>query len=224
MPTQTVELFGDLSCPWCYLGFRRLRRLQRERSLRVRWRPFLLNPHLPPEGVERHAYGARKFGSAEAARRLDQRLATLGEREGIAFAFDRMRRISSTVAAQGLLLEAQRRGVAETMLERLFAAYFVDGRDLGEAALLRDLAAQLGLSWDWPGGRAPPPGSRAVLESHRQACDAGISGVPLLVFDAGLSIAGAQPLEALRGIADLAAMRARQEGAAVARSYGRQAS
>lgn len=224
MTALAVELVGDLSCPWCYLGYRRLRRLQQERSLHLFWRPFLLNPHLPPEGVERLAYRARKFGSPEAARRLDRRLTALGEHEGIAFAFDSMPRTSWTVAAHGLLLQAQRRGIAERLLERLFAAYFVEGRDLGDPLLLQQLAAQAGLTWSWPGGDAPPPDSRTVLELHQQACDAGISGVPLFVFDAGLSIAGAQPLEALRGVADLAAMRGHVDPVISTAAYGRQAS
>lgn len=206
MSPLSVELVGDLSCPWCYLGFRRLRRLQQERPLRLVWRPFLLNPHLPPEGIERQLYRARKFGSPEAARRLDRRLAALGEEEGVAFAFDSMARTSWTVAAHGLVLHSQRHGEIEDLLERLFAAYFVDARDLADAGLLDSLARQAASSWAWSGGRAPPPSSRAVLESHQQACDAGVSGVPTFIFARAFSIAGAQPVESLRGVADLAAL------------------
>lgn len=221
-----VELVADLTCPWCYLGFRRLRRLQGERGLRLVWRPFLLNPHLPPSGVERQLYRARKFGSEEAARRLDRRLLALGSQEGIGFAFERITRTSWTVAAHGLVLEAQRRKVAESIIERLFAAYFAHGRDLADPRLLEAVAASAGLAWAWPGGDAPPPGQAAVTAAHREAAEAGVSGVPLFRFGNAFSIAGAQPLEALRAVADLAAMRSPGATAAPASlaSQGRQGS
>ncbi len=204
---RSVEIVADLTCPWCYLGFRRLRRLQDARGLRLVWRPFLLNPHLPPGGVERQLYRARKFGSEEAARRLDRRLFALGSQEGISFAFERISRISWTVAAHGLVLEAQRRRVAELIVERLFAAYFVQGRDLADPRLLEALAISAGLAWKWPGGAEPPPGQAAVTAAHREATEAGVTGVPLFRFAGAFSIAGAQPLEALRAVADLATMR-----------------
>jgi predicted DsbA family dithiol-disulfide isomerase len=222
----TVELVADLTCPWCYLGFRRLRRLQGERGLRLIWRPFLLNPHLPPSGVERQLYRARKFGSEEAARRLDRRLLALGSQEGISFVFERITRTSWTVAAHGLVLEAQRRKVAEAIIERLFAAYFVHGRDLADPRLLEAVATSAGLAWAWQGGDAPPPGQAAVTAAHREAAEAGVNGVPLFRFGSVFSIAGAQPLEALRAVADLAAMRSPGATAAAASpaTQGRQGS
>jgi predicted DsbA family dithiol-disulfide isomerase len=214
-----VELVADLSCPWCYVGFRRLRRLQQEASLVLVWRPFLLNPFMPPEGMERRLYRARKFGSVEAGRRLDRRLAEIGAQDGIAFAFERIARTPQTVAAQSLLLEAQRRGLVELMAERLFAAMFTQGRDIGDMRELLAEARHLGLDWSGPAGAA------AVLASHERAVAAGTTGVPLFVFRPGLSIAGAQSLETLRAMLDLARYRLRAEAAHdAATAQGRQAS
>jgi predicted DsbA family dithiol-disulfide isomerase len=222
--TPSVELIADLSCPWCYIAFRRLRRLQQEASLVLVWRPFLLNPFLPAEGMERRLYRARKFGSIEASRRLDRRLAEVGEQDGIAFDFERIARTPQTIAAQGLLLEAQRRGVAELAAERLFAAMFAQGRDIGDHRELLLEARHLGLDWAEPAPGAAPPNAAAVTASHDRACAAGISGVPLLVFRPGLSIAGAQSLEALRAMRDLARYRLRAEATPAPSFQGRQAS
>lgn len=217
--TPAVELLADLSCPWCYVAFRRIRRLQHEASLVLIWRPFLLNPFLPAEGMPRDLYRTRKFGSLEASRRLDRRLAEVGEREGIAFAFERIARTPQTIAAHGLLLTAQRRGLAELAAERLFAAMFTQGRDIGDPDELAVEARHLGLDWRPPHPGTAPAHAAAVIASHDRACAAGISGVPLLSFRPGLSIAGAQSLEALRAMLDLARYRLRAEAA-----QGRQAS
>lgn len=192
---------ADLACPWCYLGFRRLRRLQREAPLRLRWRPFLLEPRQPAEGVGRGR--ARRPGSTEAARRQERRLTELGAGEGIAFAFARIRRTPRTVAAHALLLEAERHGRLEPAVERLFAAHFTAGQDIGDPALLVAEARHLGL--------AAALDEAAVLDSHARAVAAGITGVPLFRFLPGLSIAGAQPVESLAAMLELAALRLRAE-------------
>lgn len=217
--TPSVELLADLSCPWCYVAFRRIRRLQLETSLVLAWRPFLLNPFLPAEGMERGLYRTRKFGSLEASRRLDRRLVEIGEQEGIAFAFERIARTPQTITAHGLLLAAQRRGLVELAAERLFAAMFTQGRDIGDPNELASEARHLGLEWRAGEPGAAPAHAAAVIASHDRACAAGISGVPLLTFRPGLSIAGAQSLEAMRAMLDLARYRLRAEAA-----QGRQAS
>jgi predicted DsbA family dithiol-disulfide isomerase len=195
-----VELIADLACPWCYLGFRRLRRLQREAGLLIRWAPFLLDPWLPPEGIECRAWRARRLGSREAAERQERRLIELGKAEGLSFDFARIRRTPRTVAAHALLLQAQRRGLVELAAERLFAAFLAEGRDIGDPAVLAAEARALGLE--------PAAGeATAVLEAHGRAVAAGIGGVPLYRFLPGLSIAGAQPLECLRVLLELARMR-----------------
>jgi predicted DsbA family dithiol-disulfide isomerase len=199
-----VELIADIGCPWSYIGFHRLRRLQRESTLRLVWRPFLLNPHLPPEGIERRAYRVRRFGNASAAQRLDRKLIEIGRSEGIAFAFERMSLASPTAAAHGLLLEAQARGLTEQAAELLFAAAFEEGRDLGDPDLLERVAGQLGLHWNWPARTAAIPHGAEVMQSHHAATAAGVTGVPTFLFAGAFSIAGAQPLEALRALNELA--------------------
>ncbi|MFO1068365.1 MAG: DsbA family oxidoreductase [Geminicoccaceae bacterium] len=218
-PLPVVELVADISCPWCYIGFRRLRALQQRQPLRMAWRPFLLNPAMPAEGVDRRAYRLRKFGSIEASRRLDRRVVEVGAEDGIAFALERIQRTPRTVPAHMLLLQAQPRGLLEMMAERLFAAYFVQGRDIGDPRELQREAAALGL--DWAPERDREAREAAVMASHDEACAQGVSGVPLFLFRPGLSVAGAQPPETLAAVLDLARLRQQLEAAS---DQGRQAS
>ncbi|HYI90046.1 MAG TPA: DsbA family protein, partial [Beijerinckiaceae bacterium] len=83
--TLSIDVFSDVICPWCFVGKRRLERALDETGLAltaaIRWLPFELNPGMPPEGMERALYRARKFGSDRAAA-LDRDMTELGRQEG----------------------------------------------------------------------------------------------------------------------------------------------
>jgi predicted DsbA family dithiol-disulfide isomerase len=198
-PGSTVELIADPSCPWCHIGFRRLVRLQQATPLVIRWRPFLLNPYLPAEGIEREAYAGRKFGSPEAGRRLDRRIAEIGRAEGIELAFERIARTPSAIGPHLLLLEAQRQGRLVAGADLVFRTFFADGGDIGDPALLARLADRLSLATP-----TEPLTDAAVLASHRAATASGVNGVPVFVFAGGHTVAGAQPIEVLAAMLDLA--------------------
>ena len=86
--TMRIEVISDPICPWCYIGKRWLERALRARpqeSVEIRWRPFRLNPDMPPAGMARATYLAAKFGGAEQAQRLYARIAEAGAEEGIEF-------------------------------------------------------------------------------------------------------------------------------------------
>ncbi len=86
----SVDVISDVVCPWCYIGKRRLEMAiaAAEVQVSVRWHPFQLNPTMPKEGISRKEYRTRKFGSWERSRELDAKVITVGEAEGIHFAFD----------------------------------------------------------------------------------------------------------------------------------------
>ena len=203
-----VEVVFDLVCPWCFLGVRRLWRALRARpEVRVEliWRPFLLNPDLSPQGVPRHEYLARKFGGEERARRLHGTLSELGRAEGIAFRFERIRRIPHTLDAHRLVRWADRQGSADAMVEALFEAYFSEGVDIGDPAALAGIAARLGL--DGTAARrflAGVTDVEAVHADNLRAHRLGINGVPCFVVAGRHAIAGAQEPEVLERLFDVA--------------------
>jgi predicted DsbA family dithiol-disulfide isomerase len=201
-----IDFVADLACPWCFLGLVRLDRARAMRPdfpVRVRWRPFLLNPQLPPDGMDRAAYVRRKFGgnAAEVYRRLEES----GRADGVAFAFDRMPRTPNTTRAHRLILFAEERGAAEAVIRALFRALFQEGRDVGRPEVLAAIAEHAGLDREevadfLAGDRL----ARDVVAAHQQAERAGIRGVPVFVVEREHAITGAQPPEILADLLDVA--------------------
>jgi predicted DsbA family dithiol-disulfide isomerase len=195
----SISVFSDVICPWCFLGKRRLERaldqLGVRRSAGIRWLPFELNPDMPPEGMERAAYRARKFGEERAAA-LDREMATRGLAEGIHFDFGGMRRTPNTRRAHLFIAHASRQGRGEAAAEALFHAYFEEGRDIGDDAVLGDMAGEMGL--DEAAMRAALDDSallRSVIELEEEARRLGVAGVPFFIVDEAWAVSGAQETE-----------------------------
>lgn len=205
-PPIEVQLIADFACPWCYLGlarFERARAMRPERAIELVWRPFFLNPGLPPDGMDRTAYLRAKFG-AEAGR-VYGRIAESGRADGIRFAFERMRRTPNTLQAHRLALHAAEHGRGEAMIEALFRALFEDGRDIGADDQLAELGQAVGLERDATTEFLAGDALAAdVVALHQRAEKLGVRGVPVFVVDREQVISGAQPPEALVGLFDLA--------------------
>ena len=174
-----------------------------ERPVRVRWRPFFLNPGMPPEGMDRATYLRRKFGSD--ARHVYRRIEDSGRADGVTFAFERMPRTPNTLLAHRLILLAQEQGKADAVVRTLFRALFEDGRDVGRAEVLVEVAEEVGLdpaevSEFLEGDRF----AREVHAAHERAERIGIRGVPVFMVDQEHAITGAQPPEVLAGLLDVA--------------------
>ena len=207
-PRLDIDIAFDLICPWCYLGVRRLRRALRARPdiiPELLWRPFLLNPDIPPNGVSREEFVARKFGGEDRARRLQNALTDLGRAEGIGFRFDLMGRVPSSINAHRLVRYAVREGLGEIMVEALVHAYFADGVDIGDVIRLATVAGRVGLD---------PNAALAFLRSGEEAEAVhtenlrahrlGVNGVPCFIIGGQQAIAGAQEPEVLERLLDVA--------------------
>jgi predicted DsbA family dithiol-disulfide isomerase len=201
-----VDFVADLACPWCYLGLVRLdraRAMRPDREVQVRWRPFFLNPGMPPEGMDRADYLRRKFGGD--ARHVYRRIEDSGRADGVTFAFERMPRTPNTLLAHRLILFAEEQGKADAVIRALFRALFEEGCDVGRADVLAKIAADAGLdprdvSTFLSGDRL----ADEVKAAHARAERIGIRGVPVFVFDHEHAITGAQPPEVLAGLLGLA--------------------
>jgi predicted DsbA family dithiol-disulfide isomerase len=202
-----IDVVSDVVCPWCYIGKRKLEAALGELGRQdaaaepsVRWHPFQLNPDLPPQGIPRKTYLHAKFGGARAAE-VYARVKAVGAEVGIAFDFDRIDIQPNTLAAHRLIAWAQERmdaRLTSDLVERLFQAYFVQGRAIGEPDELAQIASEAGLD---------PAAARAMLAStenlaavsaeDREARDVGINGVPFFIFNGSTALSGAHDPETL---------------------------
>lgn len=192
----TVSVLSDVICPWCFLGKRRLEHALHQLGLRettiVEWLPFELNPDMPAEGIERSVYRAQKFGAVRSAE-LDAQMTELGDREGISFAFDRMQSTPNTRKAHMLIAAARQHGRGDALVEALFRAYFEEGRDVGNEAILLDVADGVGLDRQAALAALKSEQLRSLIVSvEAQAAEMQISGVPFFIVDHQWAVPGAQ--------------------------------
>ena len=198
----TIDIVSDVVCPWCYIGKRRLTqalaRLPAGIAVDVRWRPYELNPGLPREGMDRREYCLRKFGSEEYAAKLYANVAAHAAAEGLSLEYQKIPRTPNTRAAHRLLWLAEREGRQDALVDGLFAAYFVEGRDVGVHGVLADVAEAAGLAREAVlAFLDSPAGEAEVIAEERHAHEAGVQGVPAFFMNGRYVFSGAQPPDAL---------------------------
>jgi len=195
-----VDVVSDVVCPWCFIGKRRLAAaLERahadhpDLTFAVNWHPFQLNPELPAEGVDRRSYLETKFGGPERAAEIYARVRAAGETVAIPFAFERIERQPNTLDAHRLIAWAQARGAGDALVDRLFRAYFLEGRYIGSRAVLADIAGEAGLDRDAAQAMlASDEGIDTIRVLDRRVRELGVSGVPFFIFGDKVAVSGAQ--------------------------------
>jgi predicted DsbA family dithiol-disulfide isomerase len=197
----TVDVISDIICPWCYIGKKRLEKaiaaFDFQPDVRVRWLSFQLNPTMPNEGISRREYRIRKFGSWERSLELDARVATVGETEGIDFAFDRIERTPNTVDGHRLIWLADQQDCQDAIVESLFRSYFSEGRDITDRKTLIDVVADAGLERQLAEAMLNSnEGMDAIKEAEGLSQRHRVDGVPFFIINNKITLSGAQQPEA----------------------------
>ena len=214
-----LDVYSDVICPWCFIGKQHMQRALRMLgdeglAFAVAWRPFQLNPDMPPGGMERDDYRRAKFGSLERSRELDAQVAGAARVAGIEIRHDLMRRTPNTLDAHRLIRLAGGAGRQDAVVDRLFQDYFVEGRDIGDRAVLLAAAASAGLDRTAVEASLGSDEGRAeILAEDAAVRRAGLQGVPTFVLNGQVLFSGAVPAEAFAdGVAKAHAARLRRAG------------
>jgi predicted DsbA family dithiol-disulfide isomerase len=196
-----IDVVSDVVCPWCYLGEKRLEAAlaAESQAVVVRWRPYQLDPTIPPGGLDRAEYMEKKFGRSGRLQAVHDNLSRLGAEAGISFAFDKIKRAPNTLDAHRLIRWASSAGAQQGVVDRLFRAYFVEGRDIGDRRTLREIASECGLDAELVEKLLDEGADvESVRQEIAQAQALGVSGVPFFIFAGRLGVPGAQDVLVLR--------------------------
>ena len=209
-PSLKIDVVSDIVCPWCFIGKRKLEvalaeldKSEPALDVEVRWHPFQLNPDLPADGISRASYVEQKFGGTARAAQIYARVTSAGEAVGIPFRFDRIERQPNTLDGHRLVAWAQRQRDATPLVERLFSAFFLEGRRVDDRGELARVAAESGWSQQEALAMLESRAMHEEIESEsREARDVGIQGVPFFIFNGSIAVSGAQdPARLLEAVA-----------------------
>ena len=203
-----VDIVSDTICPWCYIGKRRFERaldLSGRNDIAISWRPFQLNPDMPPEGMTRDDYVRAKFGGGDRPRQIYQAIAESGREAGIEFQFSKIKRTPNTVLSHRLVHWSAKQERQDEVVAELFRAYFEDGLDVGDLEILVECARRAGLDRELARQfLLSEEGRQEVVASDVYARRLGINGVPCFIVNRKYAVSGAQPPSAFVEVFNLA--------------------
>ncbi|HEY8601077.1 MAG TPA: DsbA family oxidoreductase [Thermomicrobiales bacterium] len=196
-----VEIWSDVVCPFCYIGKRKfegaLAQFAHRDDVEITWHSFQLAPDAPRESTERvDDILAAKFGGDRArAKAMHEHVTREAAAVGLRYDFDRAQQ-TNTFDAHRFSHLAAAHGLQDAAEEKLFAAYFTEGRHIGRPETLREIATEIGL--DPEAVTAMLAGDDYAAEVNADIAEAreiGITGVPFFVIDRQYGVSGAQPTE-----------------------------
>jgi predicted DsbA family dithiol-disulfide isomerase len=195
---MSIEIWSDVMCPFCYIGKRKFEKAlaqfpQRE-SVDIVWKSFQLNPDLvtdPTKNTTAHLAEAKGW-TLDYAKGMTNHVTDLAKKVGLNYDFDKAV-VANSFDAHRFSAFAKTKGLQDAAEERLFAAYFTEGRNTADPATLIELGENIGLN----GAEV-----KAMLDSDAFADDVkreiseaqqlGIRGVPFFLLDKKYGVSGAQ--------------------------------
>jgi predicted DsbA family dithiol-disulfide isomerase len=198
---NTIEIWSDILCPFCYIGKRRfqaaLDTLPQKDQFTVTWRSFELDAGAQRDyDLSIHELLAKKYGrSLEWAKDMNANMEEQGRQLGLEFQMDRIVPTNS-FDAHRLMHLGKSLGLQDAVSEKLFAAYFTEGRHIGEKDTLLAIASEAGLdSLRTKTMLDSDEFAEAVRQDEDEAQLFGLTGVPAFVLNRKYLISGAQPTE-----------------------------
>ncbi len=193
-----IDFVADVVCPWCYLGWRAMMRAieMGETLTQITWRPYMLDPTVPPGGVDRAAYMAAKFPDISRLAGVHETLKAMANELHAPLDLTKITLTPNTVGAHQLIRLARTMGQQDAIVDAVMTAYFAEGRNIGDAEVLCDIGEASGLSrMNVLEALADEGMANAIASEHATAAEAGITGVPFAILNGQMSVAGAQSPE-----------------------------
>lgn len=194
-----LDILSDPICPWCLIGKTHLDRAMEQmpdHPFVVEWHPFQLNPDMPAGGMDRRDYLETKFGGRENAVKVYGQIAQHATEAGIEINFEGIQKTPNTLDAHRLIHWAGVEGRQTFVVAALFAAYFKEGRDIGDQEVLADIADSAGMDAAMVQRLLNSDADLTEIRARdAHSRKMGVSSVPTFIVASQHAVPGAQPPE-----------------------------
>lgn len=193
-----IEIWSDIMCPFCYIGKRRfddaLAQFAHKDEIEIEWKSFMLSPELqtdPSKNINEFL-AEHKGISIEEATGMNDYVANMAAEAGLTYHFDKAV-VANSFNAHRFLHFAKQYGKQSEAEEKLFSAYFTEGKNIDDAQTLITISAQLGLdAAKFTNVMGSGAYAKDVIADIDEAQELGIRGVPFFVLNRKYAISGAQ--------------------------------
>ena len=189
-------------CPFCYIGKRNfekaLTQFAEKEKIEIVWKSFQLDASVPDIATESYEeYLVKRKGlSAEQVKGMLQNVTQMAREAGLDYHFDRSVMVNS-LKAHRLIQFAKTRNLGDEAEERLFHAFFTEGKSIADIDTLTQLGVEIGLdATELQVAFTDERYAYQVNQDIQEARQIGVNGVPFFVFNRKYAISGAQPPQA----------------------------
>ena len=197
-----IEIWSDVMCPFCYIGKRNfekaLAQFTEKEKIEIVWKSFQLDASVPDIATESYEeYLVKRKGlSAEQVKGMLQNVTQMAREAGLDYHFDRSVIVNS-LKAHRLIQFAKTRNLGDEAEERLFHAFFTEGKSIADIDTLTQLGVEIGLdATELQVAFTDELYAYQVNQDIQEARQIGVNGVPFFVFNRKYAISGAQPPQA----------------------------
>ena len=196
--TLQIEIWSDIMCPFCYIGKRKfeaaLSQFEGKDDVEIIWKSYQLSPDMVTDSSKNiNQYLSEHKGiSIQEAERMNAYVTNMAAKEGLTYNFDKTV-VANSFKAHQFAHFAKQYGKQDEAEEKLFQAYFTDGKNIDDDAVLIQLGTELGL--DTTALKAALENgtyAEEVRADIKEAEQIGVRGVPFFVFDRKYAVSGAQ--------------------------------
>ncbi len=197
-----IEIWSDIMCPFCYIGKRNLEtaleQFPDKDSIEIIWKSYQLNPsipELPNESYQDYLVKHKGMG-AEQVKGMLNNVAESAKQVGLEYNFDSAVMVNS-LSAHKLIQFAKTKGLGDEAEERLFLAFFTEGKNIADLNTLTALGKEIGLDeTQIKTAFTDEKYASLVKQDIQEAQQVGVQGVPFFVIDRKYAVSGAQPSQA----------------------------
>lgn len=193
-----VEIWSDVMCPFCYIGKRKfeeaLSKFEMKDSIEIIWKSFQLDPELKTDASKStiQHLSETKGWSIEQTKSTIKYVEDMAIDVGLHYDFNKVI-IANSFDAHRLIQFAKKRSLGSEAEERLFKAYFIEGKNISDHDILKELADSIGLNSEEVSKMLSAHDLEIEVKSDiAEAQQIGVNGVPFFVINRKYAISGAQ--------------------------------